>query len=360
MLRRSNRARRAARPWSIMVLTAALVLTVVMVAAAHDMFLKPTRYFAPENAEVRVRVLNGTFTKSENSIARSRLADVSVVTPTRRMALDTSEWSVSGDTTTFHVHTRGAGTYVIGASTRPNVIALSADDFNLYLKDDGIPDVLAARQQAGEMVTPARERYHKHVKAIIQVGDARSDHYATALGYPAEIVPLENPYALSSGSSLRVKTLVDGQPVANQLLTYGGVAANDSGIEPRSVRSDGQGVARIQLSTAGDVVHQIHQHDPGAGRHRGLRVQVGVPHVPSALGELGAHLLEEGLRQSHTLGLAEPVSCVLDPEEAAVAGALDDRHHPPVVDLGLVARVVEVVGLALTALANGISSATPL
>ncbi|NOT09174.1 MAG: DUF4198 domain-containing protein [Gemmatimonadales bacterium] len=234
-----------------LLLGATLFLTAVTVAAAHDLFLKPTRFFAPENSEVRVRVLNGTFTKSENSIARNRLADASVLTPVRRVALDTAEWSVVGDTSTFHVHTRGAGTYIIGASTRPSVIALSADDFNLYLKDDGIPDILEARKQAGELGKPAKERYHKHVKAMLQVGTTRSNHYATALGYPAEIVPMENPYSLSSGASLRVKTLVDGKPVGNQLVVYGGLTAADAGIEAKNVRSDAQGVATIPLSTAG-------------------------------------------------------------------------------------------------------------
>jgi uncharacterized GH25 family protein len=228
----------------------ALLVTAVTVAAAHDMFLKPTRFFAPENSEVRVRVLNGTFTRSENSIARNRLADASVVTPVRRITLDTAEWSVTGDTSTFHIHTRGAGTYVIGASTKPSVIDLSADDFNLYLKDDGIPDVLEARQKAGEMGKGAKERYHKHVKALVQVGTARSDHYATALGYPAEIVPMENPYSLGSGASLRVKTLVDGKPAANQYVLYGGIGPNEANIEPTSVRSDADGVATIPL-TAG-------------------------------------------------------------------------------------------------------------
>lgn len=235
----------------ILISSAALLVTFVTLATAHDMFVKPARYFVPENAEVRVRVLNGTFTKSENSIARSRLADVSVVTPTRRMALDTAEWSVTGDTSTFHIHTRGAGTYVIGVSTRPNVIALSADDFNLYLQEDGIPDVLTARRAQGELGVPARERYHKHVKAIIQVGDARSQHHTTMLGYPAEIVPLENPYAVRSGSSLRVRTFVDGKPVANQHVVYGGVAANETAIEARSTRSDAEGVATIPLRAAG-------------------------------------------------------------------------------------------------------------
>lgn len=247
MTRRNGRSK--AGPAAL--IGAAMVAAAVTVAAAHDMFLKPTRFFAPENSEVRVRVLNGTFTKSENSIARSRLADASVVTPARRITLDTTEWNATGDTSTFHIHTRGAGTYVIGASTKPSVIALSADDFNLYLKDDGIPDVLEARRTAGELGKSARERYHKHIKAMVQVGNARSSHYSTVLGYPAEIVPMENPYSLASGAALRVKTLVDGKPAANQLVLYGGLTANETNIDPRSVRSNAEGVATIPLSTPG-------------------------------------------------------------------------------------------------------------
>lgn len=231
--------------------TPALVLVASGIASAHDMFIKPTRFFAPENAEVRVRLLNGTFTLSENSIARNRLADASVLTPRGRVQLDTTEWGVRGDTSTFHIHTRSAGTYVIGVSTKPSEIDLSADDFNLYLEADGIPDVLAARRSAGELNRPARERYHKHVKAFLQVGDARSDLYATPMGYPAELMPMENPYSLQRGSTLRVRTLVDGRPVANQFVLYGGTASNDTQMEQKSVRSDAQGVASIPLSAPG-------------------------------------------------------------------------------------------------------------
>ena len=250
-VRATSTRRRAASAGRVVALSVGLLLTVVTVAAAHDMFLKPTRFFAPENSEVRVRVLNGTFTRSENSIARNRLADASVLTPTRRVQLDTAEWSVTGDTSTFHIHARGAGTYVIGASTRPSVLAQDADDFNLYLKDDGIPDVLEARTKSGELGKAVKERYHKHVKAMVQIGNARSDHYATALGYPAEIVPVENPYNVKAGATLRVKTLVDGKPAANQYVLYGGLTASNTNIEAKSVRSDAQGVASVPLSQAG-------------------------------------------------------------------------------------------------------------
>jgi uncharacterized GH25 family protein len=246
--RASNRPRIARRTGAI---TAVLILIVVAVASAHDMFVKPARFFVGENTELLVRVLNGTFSKSENSISRARVRDISVVGPAAREQLDTAAWSANGDTSTFHLRTGASGTYVIGASTRPNAIALEAKEFNLYLREDGIPDVLEARRKDDELEKPARERYAKHVKALIQVGEARSDHFATELGYPAELVPLDNPYALASGRPLRVRTMVDGQAAANQFVLYGGRTPNGARIDQRSVRSDSAGVARIPLRGPG-------------------------------------------------------------------------------------------------------------
>jgi len=231
-------------------IAAAGVLLVTTIASAHDMFVKPARYFVRENADVLVRVLNGTFSKSENAIARARVADLSVVGPAGRTALDTSRWSAAGDTSTFTVRTAAAGTYVLGVSTRPNQITMTADTFDMYLAEDGIPDLLAQRRRAGDH-TPATERYSKHVKAMIQVGDARTDHYATALGYPAEIIPLANPYGLRPGGSLRIRTVVDGAPVRNQFVLYGGRAPSGARLQQRSVRSDSLGVATIPLRDAG-------------------------------------------------------------------------------------------------------------
>jgi len=229
-----------------------LCLATAAVAFAHDMFLKPSQFFAAENSSVLVRVLNGTFSKSENSIARTRLADVSIVTSSDgRFRVDTSQWGVAGDTSTWTVTTRGAGTYVLGMSSKPSIIALKAKDFNAYLTEDGIPDVLVARRKNGELTKDARERYSKHVKALLQVGGARTDAYSTALGYPAEIIPLENPYTLRRGTSLRIKTLVDGKPVANQLVQFGGRTTTEGRIAQRSVRTDSAGVAKIPLRQPG-------------------------------------------------------------------------------------------------------------
>ena len=231
--------------------TTGLVFAFVGIAAAHDLFLQPQRYFLTANEGVLVRVLNGTFSKSENSIARPRVQDVSVVSPTGRVRLDTSAWNARGDTSFFQVRTNTAGTYLLGASTRPSSIALNAADFNEYLRTDGVPDILAARRRDRELEKPARERYHKHVKAVVQVGLTRTDHFASQLGYPAEIIPLDNPYTLKRGETLRVRTLVNGAPVANQFVLYGGRTSTGGRIAQRGTRSDSSGIARIPLQVHG-------------------------------------------------------------------------------------------------------------
>lgn len=113
------------------------------------------------------------------------------------------------------------------------------------------PDMLDARTREGDLQKPAVERYSKHVKTLIQVGTTPSNHYATVMGYPAELVPVENPYDLKAGGTLRVKTLVDGKPAANQFVLFGGQTASNGVIEQKSTRSGADGIASIPLSQAG-------------------------------------------------------------------------------------------------------------
>jgi hypothetical protein len=234
----------------IAVLTVALLL-IASTLSAHDLFLRLDSFFVRPESVVVIKVLNGTFSKSENAITRDRLRDISVVGPGGRVRIDTTAWEAKGDTSRLAVHIGASGTYLVGASTAQREITLAAKDFNAYLADDGIPDVLAARKRDGELGKKATERYSKHVKALLQAGDARSNGFDTILGYPAELVPLNNPYLPRSGGWLRVRALVDGSAVANQLVVSGGRPPRGGRLAERRVRTDADGVARIRISDRG-------------------------------------------------------------------------------------------------------------
>src|SRR5690242_1071130 len=233
-------------------LVAGVLLLVASAALAHDLFLKLDTYFLEPRARARITVLNGTFAKSEGFVAPDRIADISVVSPGERTRLPVATaWSRGPDSTSLLSIALGEpGTYVVSVSTRTREIELRAEDFNAYLEEDGIPDVLEARRRDNELGKAARERYSKHVKAVLQVGERRSNHFNTVLGYPAEIVPLENPYTLDRGRPLRVRCLVEGRPVSNQTVLWGG-DAGDRALAQRSTRTGPDGVAELTLDTAG-------------------------------------------------------------------------------------------------------------
>lgn len=254
------------------ILTACLTLVAIMVTAqAHDLFLKLDSYFLQPNSKAIVRVLNGTFQNSEGAVARERLADLSLHGP--GLAASSAEsivWRAEDKTSVMEIQTGGPGTYLVGISTKPKEIALKAADFNSYLQEDGLPDILAARKKNNELGKDARERYSKHVRAVFQVGNKLSDDYKRPLNYPVEIIPQQNPYSLKLGQTIPVLCLLDGRPLVNQFV-IAGWESQEGKLNSVNARTDAKGIARFKLSGAGKwFVKMIHME---SAREAGLNYE---------------------------------------------------------------------------------------
>ena len=254
-------------------LTGAALLLVVGSLYAHDMYLKLSTYFLPPHTETSIALYNGTFAKSENVITRDRMLDVSIVGPGDAVVHpDTTAWWEKDDITWLNFETGASGTYVLGVSTRSRIIDLTSKELNIYLEHDGVLDVLADRRKQGTLGEDARERYSKHVKAIYQVGDTRTDAFAHRLDYPIEIVLLKNPYELGVGATCEVLVLRAGEPVADQLVyaSYDGFHGLDEAgnhVEAVKTRTDADGVARFEITQAGQwyvrLIHMVESDEDG-------------------------------------------------------------------------------------------------
>ena len=238
--------------------TAAMIIVAAVAADAHDLFLRPRDFVVRAGAEIQVRVLNGTFTSSEGAVARARLRDLAIVGPAGISHPDRSDWTEGAKESQWRVTAREPGTYVLAASLDPKTIRLTGTEFNGYLREEGLPDILAARKDARQLGDAAHERYAKHVKAIVHVlGSTRASPAAAdtahrvTLGYPAELVPLDDPYGLRAGGTLRVRALADGRPLPNQVVQAGGRTTSGRRIAQRAVRTDSAGIARVRLDTRG-------------------------------------------------------------------------------------------------------------
>ncbi len=248
------------------ILITAALLSLVVAASAHDMFLKFDSYFLAPNAQAEVRLLNGEFNKSENTITRDRMRDASLLSPAGLSHPPETDWRDEGKTAILRIKTGAAGTYVAGTSTKPKELAMKAADFNRYLQLEGVIDTFVERRKNKQLNLAATERYSKHVKAVFQVGDTRTEAYKTLLGYPVEIIPQQNPYDLKARDTLAALCVRDGQPLANQYVLYGVQARGQTGFTTLKTRTDKDGIARIPLSGPGrwyvKFIHMTQVNEP--------------------------------------------------------------------------------------------------
>lgn len=238
------------------------LLLVFLSLSAHDLFIRMDTYYVAPKSTAYLSLYSGTFEKSENAVDTSRMRNVTLIGGGKEWKPGGKQWqAIKTPVDTFaqlRFETGKSGTYLAGVSTKPRMINLSAKDFNNYLEHDGVVDMLAQRKSKGEADMPAREEYSKHVKALIQVGGKRTDDYKKILGYPAEIVPVQNPYDLSVGDTLAVQILWKGKPLANYPIYAGGIHIEDpkpqrSGDHAHEdpARTDAKGIAKFWIDAPG-------------------------------------------------------------------------------------------------------------
>ncbi len=148
------------------------------------------------------------------------------------------------------------GVAVVYALLPPAPVQLSLTQVAQYFDEVKATNEVRAQwaAQRRQQATWA-ESFTKQAKTCIRVASSTStkakpvndDGCQRAVGLPLEIVPLESPFALRAGQSLRVRLLWQGKPLAG--------ASVGQVIEPAPdrtfVTTDAQGVARIALDRAG-------------------------------------------------------------------------------------------------------------
>jgi uncharacterized GH25 family protein len=140
------------------------------------------------------------------------------------------------------------GVYAAAVQTQPRLIKLSAEAFNAYLIEDGMPHVYRQRVKDKTLDKPAVERYSKSPKVLVQVGQGGGGDPCRAVGLPLEIVPLKNPFALRKGDALPVRVLFQGKPLPEANV---GWQAPGDGTARGYVRTDAAGEALVPLGRTG-------------------------------------------------------------------------------------------------------------
>lgn len=238
------------------------LLSAVRVAAL-DLWVVPGKFLLRPGEKVRVFLNSGdeypgsVSLLGEYRVQRFELISASGRRPMRGFVAD-------GKSLTAEMTAPEEGTAILALAIKPRLVRLKADEFNDYLEEDGLPQILALREKRGELGEPVVERYTKWAKAIVKVGEGRDVTWSQPAGLKMEIVPEKNPYEIRPGEEMRVQVLFESQFVPG--LTVSGSRAGGSRSEVRGV-TDSEGRVGLVIPEPGRwylrSVHMIRvEEDP--------------------------------------------------------------------------------------------------
>ncbi len=220
---------------------------------AHDLYLLPNFFYTNKGSTLKVAFHNGdSFPSSEVAPNPAKLQEARLTG--LGGSADVHDLQTMGTETVGTVTVPAAGSLLLSVRSVPNFIELPADQFQKYLQEEGLTEVLRWREAHGEQGKSGRERYSKFSKSILQ--SERSDEfYRHALNFTIEIIPLADPYSVKAGAALPVEVLFRGEPAADLQLEVAWAGPHESKITPVG-RTTADGRIEVPVSKAG--LYRLH------------------------------------------------------------------------------------------------------
>lgn len=222
-------------------------------ATAHDFWVQPQAFQVPPGASTTFTLLVGHGPYRQRSpIPASRITRFQRVGPfaTEDIRSSVHPGGRAGD---GDIALSGDGTYMIVLETDNRAQShLPSLRFNDYLKVEGLTPALDRRRREHRMDYDETEIYSRHAKVIMQAGafDAAAQARVTEpVGLPLEIVPEVNPYALPRPSTLPVRIVYQGKPLAGATVKLTDLDHDESPVETHM--TDGTGHATFALPVQG-------------------------------------------------------------------------------------------------------------
>jgi hypothetical protein len=240
----------------VLVLSGILATAAVIRVSAHDFWLSTSSWMPEPGTPFSVSAGVGErfpirldFQTPSNWFDDWRVLGASGPVPVPR-AFERRDLAMAAD-----VSLPAPGAFLAVMHVSPRVIEMTAQEFNDYLKEEGLTDALSERLGAREGDRPTKERYSRYAKLALRSGEGSGAHLMRPVGVRAELVPATDPTFLRAGDPLTVRLLIDGRPVPGAAV----FAAVEGGAIPRD--TDAQGRATFTIDRDGawliKAVHMV-------------------------------------------------------------------------------------------------------
>lgn len=254
MLARAKQCRRANLRRHCFAITALAGLAIGSMAAAHDFWIQPSRFWIAPGGATSIAILVGHGPARQRWVLRlNRVVGLVSVGPNGRRIDQSDRLSQGTYAPDAELTLADPGVHVVAFQNRPTVNELPAIRFNSYLAAEGIRPAIEWRQRTGTADQPGREVYSRRAKALVQVGaptGARQPQVTRSLGMALEIIPAINPYSPRTARNLPILVVYHGRPLSGAFVKLTNLDNDARPVETHL--SDGHGRAVFGLPKSGN------------------------------------------------------------------------------------------------------------
>jgi len=227
---------------------------------AHEFWLMPSKFKLKIGQSINLQLFVGEdFMGDIWGNRKKRLLKLTHLTEGNKG--DLTSIALKSDSLPIPLKFETEGTHLLTMESKNSFIALEADKFNDYLKEDGIENIYELRQKQGQLKQPSKELYRRCAKTLIQVGNKYSDIFKKNTQMPLEIIPLNNPYQMKAGEAISIKVLFNNQPLKNKMVVAWHKTATQKTTH-RKLKTDANGALQIKLDKAGYwMISTVHMEE---------------------------------------------------------------------------------------------------
>lgn len=229
----------------------------VSTAAAHDFWIIPDIFTAPNDAALHFSGRAGTRFPAGTAVQPNRVADARLIGASSQTKI--TEMSVEGTSLRLHQKPPAAGQYIVAVTLTSNPTRSTAAGMLRFLKGEGGAAEAGRLEHENALAGQDSLVYHatSYAEAIVEVGRGGPRAFATSSGLPLEFVPVNDPSHLHEGDTLHVKVVGLGKSIPNVGIFAGPAADTSAGAAgggantSLSLLADNAGVVHLPLTKAG-------------------------------------------------------------------------------------------------------------
>lgn len=224
-----------------------VVVVFSLVVQAHEFWLQPNKFQFAVGETASIECMVGeNFVGKKWDLAKNRIHALDHHTKDISISLLKE---IQPGVKTFNTKLEKAGTHLFVLRSENVFIEMAGEEFNEYLKEDGLDDVLTQRKNTNTLDKPAKEFYARCTKVMVKAGDKTDETFKKKVGLPLEIVPVNDPYTTKSGEEISFMVLFEGKPLAFTLVKVWNRKDNNTILQNIYTQKDG--IITTRLSNTG-------------------------------------------------------------------------------------------------------------